>query len=221
MTPYIKLTFRTMLAAAMMTLCAGCSDYLDKAPDSDIDQNEPYKNFRNFQGFVEELYSGIPCVTSNDYHNSWNHGEEEYWEPSDTRPLTYHIDQGDYRVIVTSGVYIYGFPRNTTGKPETNKKADKGGLWDLGWKCIRKANLGLENLEKLQNATSEEYDLIKGQMLFFRGWYHFMLMQYWGGLPYIDHLRPQARHPNCPASTIARPQSLPQPTWRPPHACSP
>jgi hypothetical protein len=46
--------------------------------------------------------------------------------------------------------------------------------------------LGLENIENLINATQEEKDLIKGQLLFFRGWYHFELMCYWGGLPYID-----------------------------------
>ena len=36
-------------------------------------------------------------------------------------------------------------------------------------------------------ATQEEKNTIKGQLLFFRGWLHFQLMQYFGGLPYIDH----------------------------------
>ncbi len=33
-------------------------------------------------------------------------------------------------------------------------------------------------------------NLIKGQLLFFRGWFHFMLIQYFGGLPYIDKVLP-------------------------------
>ena len=61
-----------LIAGALVT--ASCTDYLDKAPGSDIDENEPYKNFRNFQGFVEELYGGIPSITSTDSHNAWNHG---------------------------------------------------------------------------------------------------------------------------------------------------
>lgn len=187
-----------LLILAGALVAASCTDYLDKAPGSDIDENEPYKNFRNFQGFVEELYGGIPCITGTDYHNSWNHGEDEYWEPSDTRPLAYHIDQGNYRVISEGGTYIYGFPGNGEGKPESDQKNDKGNLWKLGWKGIRKANIGLANMDKLQGATAEERNLIEGQLLFFRGWYHFMLMQYWGGLPYIDHVLPAGETPMLP-----------------------
>jgi hypothetical protein len=38
----------------------------------------------------------------------------------------------------------------------------------------------------MANATKEEKDVIKGQLLFFRGFFHFQLMSFWGGLPYID-----------------------------------
>jgi hypothetical protein len=36
-------------------------------------------------------------------------------------------------------------------------------------------------------ATKEEKDLIAGQLYFFRAWWHEELMQWFGGLPYIDH----------------------------------
>ncbi len=39
-----------------------------------------------------------------------------------------------------------------------------------------------------QVATQEEKDLIAGQLYFFRAWWHFELMQYFGGLPYIDRV---------------------------------
>lgn len=191
-----------LVVAAFMSMTS-CTDYLDKSPDSDISETEPYKNFRNFQGFVEELYNGIPAVTSNDYHNSWNLGEDELWEPADQRPLAYYIDQGNFRVIVTSGTYIYGFPRNGGSVTNSDKKGDKGHLWGLAWQSIRKANIGLANLDKLVDATQEERDLIEGQLLFFRGWYHFMLMQYWGGLPYIDHELPAGETPKLPTSELS------------------
>ena len=47
-------------------------------------------------------------------------------------------------------------------------------LWPLAWYGIRKANIGLENLDKLVNATQEEKNLLAGQLYFFRGWFHFM-----------------------------------------------
>lgn len=194
-----KNIFKTAIVmfGAMLSL-ASCTDYLDKAPASDISDTEPYKNFRNFQGFVEELYSAIPSISSNDYHNSWNLGEDELWEPADQRPLAYFIDQGNFRIIVTSGTYIYGFPRNGGSNASTQSKGDKGHLWGLAWYAIRKANIGLANLDKMVDATQEERNLIKGQLLFFRAWNHFMLMQYWGGLPYIDVELPAGETPTLP-----------------------
>lgn len=56
------------------------------------------------------------------------------------------------------------------------------------WYGIRKANIGLQHLNDMKDCTTEEYNLIAGQLYFFRGWFHFMLMQYFGGLPYIDHV---------------------------------
>ena len=32
--------------------------------------------------------------------------------------------------------------------------------------------------------------MIEGQLYFFRGWFHFQLMKYWGGLPYVDQVIP-------------------------------
>lgn len=45
---------RLLLGLSAVMLATSCTDYLDKAPKSDIDETEPYKNFRNFQGFIEE-----------------------------------------------------------------------------------------------------------------------------------------------------------------------
>lgn len=176
-----------LLSAAVMLSMAGCSEYLDKSPLSDIEENDPYKNFRNFQGFTEELYSCIPVMTSQDYHNAWNFGEDEIWEPNDTRPLTYSFDQGDYWAWQTAA---YGYLK--TGAPETtgNDRFKKGHLYGMCWHGIRKANTGIAHLADLTDATQEERDLIEGQLYFFRGWFHFMLMQFWGGLPYIDRELP-------------------------------
>ena len=98
-------------------------------------------------------------------------------------------DQGDYWKWVGVGDN-YGWLR-TGGKPASGDPKDgKGALWGLSWYGIRKANIGLANLDKLTQATTEERNLIEGQLYFFRGWFHFMLMQFWGGLPYVDEVLP-------------------------------
>ena len=58
-------------------------------------------------------------------------------------------------------------------------------LWGHAWYCIRKCNIGLANLDKMVG-TEDEKNLIAGQLYFFRAWWHFEMMTYWGGLPYID-----------------------------------
>lgn len=51
---------RTLFYGGLLSLCClgmtSCEDYLDKAPESSVNPNDAFKNFRNFQGFTEELY---------------------------------------------------------------------------------------------------------------------------------------------------------------------
>ena len=169
---------------------ASCTDYLDKEERSIIDASQPYLNFRNFQGFVEELYTAMPIMTGHQYHSAWNFGEDDYWEPQESRQLPNAIDQGNYWGW-NECFYSYFKEKQggmNTGTPERmiSDVSTKGYLYGLCWFGIRKANIGIANLDKLVDATQEEKNLIAGQLYFFRAWNHFMLMQYWGGLPYID-----------------------------------
>ena len=167
-----------------------CTDYLDKEERSIIDSSQPYLNFRNFQGFVEELYTAMPIMTGHQYHSAWNFGEDDYWEPQESRQLPNAIDQGNYWGW-NECFYSYFKEKQSgmnTGTPERmiSDVSTKGYLYGLCWFGIRKANIGIANLDKMVDATQEEKNLIAGQLYFFRAWNHFMLMQYWGGLPYID-----------------------------------
>lgn len=179
-----KLLFVTILFG--MLGMVSCEDYLDKSPESDINSSEPFKNFRNFQGFTEELYNCIPVVTASNWHNVWNLGDDEAWEPNEAALLSNQIDQGNYWAWNTAYYSWFGLG----GDPVSDDPKQKGKLWSFSWYGIRKANIGIANLENLTDATAEEKDLIAGQLYFFRGWFHFMLMQYWGGLPYIDMVLP-------------------------------
>lgn len=179
----------TILSIAILSLGSviSCKKYLDKAPQADVSPAQAFKNFANFQGFTEELYNCIPLMTAHSYHNSWNLGEDEFWETGVTYPLAYRIDQGDFWAWNGAGGTSWFY---AGGNPSSQARGDKGNLWGLSWYGIRKANIGLANLDLLIEATEEEKKLIAGQLYFFRGWFHFMLMQYWGGLPYIDTALP-------------------------------
>ena len=166
-----------------------CEDYLDKSPDSDIGATEPFENFENFQGFVEEIYNCIPCYTNYQYHCYWNMGDEEWWDQSANVWLQYDIDRGNF------WAWDNGYSQFQTGTGDgsfitSSDPKTKGHLWGFAWYAIRKANIGIANLDNLTDATQEEKNLIAGQLYFFRAWFHLELMTYWGGLPYVDEALP-------------------------------
>jgi hypothetical protein len=188
MNKYIKIIILTALFP-MISGIVSCVDYLDREPESIIDSNDAFKNFINFQGFTEELYYCIPEFHKNYWQDSFNWGEDEIIVAGATWFMGYKVDNGDF----------WGWMREHDGwgagwmdgdGVTTNDDRFQKRFWPLAWKGIRKANMGLENFDLLQDATVEERDLIKGQLLFFRGWFHFMLIQYFGGLPYIDEVLP-------------------------------
>ena len=169
-----------------LALTTSCTDYLDKSPESDVSPEAAFKNFKNFQGFTEELYLCIPDFSKSYWTTCWNWGEDDIQAVGFDYLMGYKVDQGDF----------WGWQKEFDGwgacfmdQGDTFDPNDrfKRGLWKAAWYGIRKANLGLENMDLMTAATQEEKNTIKGQLLFFRGWLHFQLMQYFGGLPYIDH----------------------------------
>ena len=54
MNKYIsKFVLMSAFAIAGTMSTTSCTDYLDKAPETEYEATDPYKNFTNFQGFVE------------------------------------------------------------------------------------------------------------------------------------------------------------------------
>ena len=157
-----------------------CADYLEKTPDTNISDEEPFKNFVNFQGFVEEIYNCIPDKLKADYNNTHNWGDDELMNAGSTH-FTSQVDIGNYWPWCSVNT-TYLWKNNDQPNAIDN---NKHGLYSGGWYAIRKANIGLENFHKMEDANQLEKDIIQGQLYFFRGWFHFEMSKYWGGLPYI------------------------------------
>lgn len=175
------------IVAALLLSVTACTDYLDKAPDSVISPDDAYKNFTNFQGFVERMYHLTPDIAKHNWVSSFNWGEDEVVTIGNGEYLMgFSIDRGNYRDYIGKGDCF--LDRNwSAGGDRFNKS-----LWGGSWYGIRVANMGLEALAegKMTDATQAERDMIEGQLYFFRAWFHFQLTQYWGGLPYVDKVLP-------------------------------
>lgn len=182
---YIKLMF--VIATSFLIMFASCTDYLDKAPDSVVSPDDAYKNFNNFQGFVERLYHLTPDVAKHFWVSSFNWGEDEVVTIGNGEYLMgFSIDRGNYRSYINKGDCF--LDRSWEAEGDRFKKS----IWGGSWYGIRVANMGLEALanNKMVDGSKEERDIVEGQLLFLRGWFYFQLTQYWGGLPYIDYVLP-------------------------------
>lgn len=191
----MKNNIKVILFCGLFSLLGGltsCTAYLDKAPASTVDPENQYKNFTNFQGFTEQLYNCIPSFCNRDDNNFFNNGEEEHWAPNAANQVAwiYSVDMGNFWAWQKEFGYGSGgsFLDSSNGFDQGSGKSTKA-LWPGCWFGIRKANEGLANLSKM-SGTTDEKNYIAGQLYFFRAWFHFSLISYWGGMPYISKVLP-------------------------------
>lgn len=181
----MKNKIKTLLLTGCVSLALGtslssCQDYLDKEPDSTVSADDAFANFRNFQGFVEEIYNCIPDKEKCNYCPSWNWGDDEIFNPEADNRMTHQVDLGNFRAWESTGNWL-----KRDGSSTSTSRFDHG-IWNHAWYCIRKCNLGLQNIDKFVTGSAEEKKLIEGQLYFFRAWWHEEMMQYFGGMPYVD-----------------------------------
>ena len=185
----MKPSIKIILSAGIFLTVFGmmsCKKYLDRPLEASISEKDVFTNFRSFQGFIEELYACLPDMSKSTWNGEWNTGDDVLSTTNATYRLNAEFDNGNYRAWQTGGGGWDNSWLDDSGPNTGPNESHNKGLWPLSWYGIRKANIGLANLDKMANATQEEKNVIKGQLLFFRGFFHFQLMSFWGGLPYID-----------------------------------
>ena len=184
--------------AALLMGITSCTDYLDKSPDSVIGEGEAFKNFKNFQGFVEEMYHLAPDVMKAYWVSSFNWGEDELITTGNGNYLFGHsVDRGSYRDHFGAS-HCFLQRGWSAGGDRFNKD-----IWGSHWYGIRKCNMGFEALENglMADATQAERDIVKGQLHFLRAWFYFNITTYWGGMPYIDYVLSPSETFNLPRET--------------------
>lgn len=186
------------LAASLLLSVTACTDYLDKAPESVISPDDAFKNFINFQGFVERMYHLTPDLAKHYWVSSFNWGEDEVLTIGNGEYLMgFSIDRGNYRDYIGKSASF--LDRNWSAGGDRFQKS----VWGGSWYGIRVANMGLQAIAdgKMTDANQEERNLVEGQLYFMRAWFYFQLTQYWGGLPYIETVLPSGEPLTLPRET--------------------
>jgi starch-binding outer membrane protein, SusD/RagB family len=162
-----------------------CSEYLEKTDYAVIEEEKVFREFNNYQGYVETMYAAIvipyKAIPQNGDPNTGDDMETTFGGAA-----RYLMDGNYLGVLSSSNSYLYSsnakhnevlsFPRE--GQQYTHT------VWG-GWKAIRAANIALKNLHLLENGTQEELDLLAGQAYFFRAYFHWEIMRAWGAIPYV------------------------------------
>ena len=178
---------KTLVGGSLLLMAVGtftsCTDWLDKDPESIVAEDEAFKNYRNFQGYIEEIYNLIPDKEKVNYCSGWNIGDDAVHNPEGYAHIDHQVDLGNYRDWFNNSQFWLN--------------GDRYSLWKSSWYSIRKCNMGIANIKSLVG-TDEERDLLLGQMYFLRAWWHFELICYFGGLPYIDEAFEATQIPELP-----------------------
>ena len=169
-----------------------CEEYLDVAPQVDLDREEVFSTFNNAQGFIEEMYAlvvdyGTSAHTFQDYlYGDDAHGNRT-WKAS------FIIDRGALNSLNTNSFsYLtpwrgnaFGTTNNNTNQTQASRRP---GLYEGSLRGIRNANMAISSIDLMVDATQEEKDVILGQAYFFRAFFHNEIMKFWGRYPYITEV---------------------------------
>lgn len=185
----------------VIIFATSCEDYLDRPKASDLPVEEIFKDFAHAQGFVEVMYRYVVNqANSGNQNDGSNFILSEEVISSNSGMLPYRLDLGNFEFAISKqgslsvnndlgGIGYLDRPDKigTTPAWEHDQPTQRPGVWD-GWKAIRIANIVLANMHLMTGATDTERNLIKGQALFFRAYFHAEIMKYWGRIPYVDYV---------------------------------
>lgn len=188
-----------ILVFCALIMVSSCEDYLDRPQQSELPVEDIFKDFVHAQGFVEVMYRYVVNqANSGNQNDGSNFLLAEEVISANSGMLPYRFDNGNMEFAVSvqgslsvnnnlGGLGYFDRPDMAGETPSWSHDYPtlRPGIWD-GWKAIRIANIVLDNMHLMTGASETEKNLIKGQALFFRAYFHSEIMKYWGRIPYVD-----------------------------------
>ncbi|MFC6225923.1 RagB/SusD family nutrient uptake outer membrane protein [Hymenobacter artigasi] len=155
------------LAVGMAGL-SSCKDYLDTKPEDFVAPQDFYKTEAQLTAALMGVYTKLGQEVT--YTGST---EESTYSRFLSLEAPSATDEMLARSNTTPAVSQYGYD------------ASYGNLvncWGNLYEAINRANVLLESLDR-STATAAVKDQIRGEALFLRAYYHFVLVSYWGDVP--------------------------------------
>lgn len=162
------------------TSCLG--EYLDKAPDSGLSEEEVFSKYANFKKYFYSVYYGakfnvkchFPLVFHGNNQKMTLDGLTDICDMSRIQRCQ-PIKQGDG----SQSTWAVGYNTGDANSPNVAKVPNT-------MKCIRVCNTAIEKISMLADATDSEKNDLTGQAYFIRAYCHLELFRLYGSFPYIN-----------------------------------
>ena len=175
-----KNILKVWMGGILLFFAVSCEEYLDKTIESELPEEEVFKDFEHAQGFVEQMYTYVVnYASSTDQYNANSFCLSDATVSNSANQLDLFFDRGALDHWEHRGYFI------NHGSVSDASMVTRFGIWN-GWEAIRIANTAIKNIDLMVGATQTERDLILGQALFFRAYFHHEIMKFWGRIPYVD-----------------------------------
>lgn len=169
-----------MVLVALISLTnSSCTDYLDISPESGLTEKDVFEKYTNFKSFFNVVYAGKDNFNIKSSYPLW----WMFWDQKTGLDATTDVaDNGR----IFWGQPIKGGEMANRIDQITYDKVRRPVLGSM-FKSIRIANLTLENVDRIKDASSPaDIEDLRGQAHFVRAYCHFILMCYWGPMPYMS-----------------------------------
>ncbi|MBE9599822.1 RagB/SusD family nutrient uptake outer membrane protein [Pedobacter sp. MC2016-24] len=148
-----------ILTATLVLISFGsCKDYLDTKPTDFNVASNYYQNKQQLEFALAGIYSGLKNT-----------------------PLGANVM--DINVPTDEGYYYNGTQTGPTTFSNTPDIGIIGSYWTECYKNINYANTMLDNLGRSTGIDQESLDFAKGEAMFMRAYYYFLLVQFFGDIP--------------------------------------
>ena len=150
-----------LLTILFLMSLGSCKKYLETEPTDFLNPDNYYETEVQLEYARSSVYNNL--------------GTGQLWGTFASYLLGWEGDGGYMnRGTLTTGPWNYNF---SSADPYA------AGVWSNLFSGINRANVVLANVDKNVTIKQEKRDAIRGEMLFLRGYYYFMLVQYYGGVP--------------------------------------
>ncbi len=170
----------TLILLALIFTFSGCSnidDYLDKAEAGGMTPEQVFTDYTLSERFLANVYSSLTSEYSVKYSAASDEAESPHGTAAENE--------------INNGVF-------TPARNPYN-------IWTRLYQSIRKANIFLENAEKIPALNNDQVlgkPRMKGEAHFLRAFYYAELFKRWGAVPIIETVFDVNEDMNIPRNTV-------------------